>query len=271
MNSVVTERFMTCIDALKAQNKVKSMRQFAISLNYLPQGLSEMSNGRRDVTIELLRKAIEKYNINSEFIFTGLGPQLRDGKQEDLKILSIVTDSENKEYIVHVPIAAQAGYIDQFTDPLFVKELPSYNLPYDSIRGGSYRSFDIEGTSMEPTLQHSDKVVCSFIEPQYWEPAIKNGQVYVVLTDEGIVVKRLINHIRSNRTIDLVSDNSLYDIVKLPVGQVREVWWVRLKISPYLDKPLGQDSGLRDQLEHQNRMIEQLSNTVNQLAARRSA
>jgi len=271
MNSVVTERFMTCINTLKTQNKVKSMRQFAISLDYLPQGLSEMANGRRDVTIELLRKAIEKYDFNSDYIFTGVGPQLRNGKQSDLKVLSIVTDSENKEYIVHVPYAAQAGYIDQFTDPEFVKELPAYNLPYDNIRGGSYRSFDIEGTSMEPTLQHSDKVVCSFIEPQYWEHAIKNGHVYVVLTNDGIVVKRLINHIRSNHTLDLVSDNTLYDIVKLPISQVREVWWVRLKISPYLDRPSNHDTGLRDQLEHQNRMIEQLSNTVNQLAARRTA
>jgi phage repressor protein C with HTH and peptisase S24 domain len=262
---------MTCIETLKAHNKVKSMRQFAISLDYLPQGLSEMANGRRDVTIELLRKAIEKYGVNSEFIFTGLGPQLRDGKQNDLKVLTIVTDAENKEYIVHVPIAAQAGYIDQFTDPQFVKELPSYNLPYDNIRGGSYRSFDIEGTSMEPTLQHSEKVVCSFIEPQYWEPAIKNGQVYVVLTKDGIVIKRLINHIRSNRTLDLVSDNRSYEIIKLPVEQVREVWWVRLKISPYLDKTSIQDVDLYNQLEHQNRMIEELSNTISQLAARRSA
>jgi hypothetical protein len=124
---------------------------------------------------------------------------------------------------------------------------------------------------MEPTLQHSDKVVCSFIEPQYWEHAIKNGQVYVVLTDDGIVVKRLINNIRSNRMLDLVSDNNTYDIVKLPVTQVREVWWVRLKISPYLDKPATQDMNLKVQLEHQNRMIEQLSNTVSQLASRRSA
>jgi len=271
MNSVVTERFMTCIDALKALNKVKSTRQFALSLDYLPQGLSEMANGRRDVTIELLRKAIEKYDFNSEFIFTGHGSQLRDDKQNDMKVLTIVTDSADNEYIVHVPVAAQAGYIDQFTDPLFVKELPTYSLPYDNLRGGSYRSFDIEGNSMEPTLQHNDKVVCSFIEPQYWEHAIKNGQVYVIVTEEGIVVKRLINHIRSNRTLDLVSDNNMYDIVKLPAEQVREVWWVRLKISPYLDKPSSQDVGLRNQLEHQNRMIEQLSTTVSQLAARRSA
>ncbi len=271
MNSVVTERFMMCIDTLRSLNKVKSMRQFAISLDYLPQGLSEMANGRRDVTIELLRKAVETYELNPEFIFSGLGPQLRNDKQDEFKVLTVVTDSANNEYIVHVPFAAQAGYIEQFSDPQFVKELPSYNLPYDNIRGGSYRSFDIEGTSMEPTLQHSDKVVCSFIEPQYWEHAIKNGQVYVVLTDEGIVVKRLINHIRSDRALDLVSDNSTYDIVKLPVEQVREVWWVRLKISPYLDKPSSQDVNLQSQLEHQNRMIEQLSKTVNQLATRRSA
>ena len=56
MNSIVTERFIKCHDKLLANNQVRSSRQFAISLDYLPQSLSEIVKGRRDVTIELLRK-----------------------------------------------------------------------------------------------------------------------------------------------------------------------------------------------------------------------
>ena len=255
MQSAVTERFMQCVQKLIAENGVKSMRQFAISLDYLPQGLSEIANGRRDVTIELLRKAIEKYQFNSEFIFTGAGSKFKTDINADLKVLSIVTDRDDREYIVHVPVAAQAGYTDQFIDPSYIKELPTYNLPYDNIRGESYRSFDVSGSSMEPTLQHGDKVVCSFIEPQYWKQAIRDGQVYVVITTDGVVVKRLINRLRTHGTIDLVSDNSTYEVTELPAADIKEVWWVRLRITPYLDRPAAQTQDL-------NRVLERISKLV---------
>ena len=255
MQSAVTERFMQCLHKLIAENGVKSMRQFAISLEYLPQGLSEISNGRRDVTIELLRKAIEKYNFNPEYIFSGNGSKFKNEQRADLRVLSIVTDRDDKEYIVHVPVAAQAGYTDQFIDPEYIRDLPTYNLPYDNIRGESYRSFDVAGSSMEPTLQHGDKVVCSFIEPQYWKQAIRDGQVYVIITSDGVVVKRLINHIRTDAAIDLVSDNTSYEVSSLPITEVREIWWVRLRITPYLDRPAAQSQDL-------NRVLERISKLV---------
>lgn len=270
MNNVVTQRFMACIELLKSQNKIKSLRQFALSLDYVPQGLSEMSNGRRDVTIELLRRAIDKYHMNSEYIFTGNGPKLKTGDEKgDFRVLSVVTDSQNRECIVHVPVAAQAGYTDNLDDPEYFRELPAYSLPYDSFRSGSYRSFDVAGSSMEPTLQHGDKIVCSFIEPQYWQHAVKDGQMYVVVTQTDVLVKRLINHIRSSKEIDLVSDNTQYAITSLPVEDVRELWWVRLKISPYLDRPSTNSHGLEARLEQQSLLIDKLNDTVNSLIGRK--
>ena len=58
MNSVVTQRFINCHNKLKIDQRIRSSRQFALSLDYLPQSLSEILKNRRDVTIELLRKSI---------------------------------------------------------------------------------------------------------------------------------------------------------------------------------------------------------------------
>ena len=74
MNSIVTQRFIKCHNQLREDKRVKSSRQFAISLDYLPQSLSEILKGRRDVTIEVLRKAIHKYKLNPTYLFTGEGP-----------------------------------------------------------------------------------------------------------------------------------------------------------------------------------------------------
>ncbi|MFT5385521.1 MAG: hypothetical protein ACI81W_002929, partial [Saprospiraceae bacterium] len=68
--SIVTQRFIKCHNHLKEEGTVRSSRQFALSLDYLPQSLSEILKGRRDVTIELLRKAVEKYKINPVYIYT---------------------------------------------------------------------------------------------------------------------------------------------------------------------------------------------------------
>ena len=75
MKNVVTKRFVECHDELKKEKKIKSSRQFALSLDYLPQSLSEILKGRRDVTLELLRKATEMYNINPNYLFLGEGPK----------------------------------------------------------------------------------------------------------------------------------------------------------------------------------------------------
>ena len=68
LNSIVTQRFIKCHNKLREENRIRSSRQFALSLEYLPQSLSEILKGRRDVTIELLRKAVEKYKIKRSAI-----------------------------------------------------------------------------------------------------------------------------------------------------------------------------------------------------------
>lgn len=80
--NTVTKRFLDCFEQLKLTNKVRSGRQFAVSLDYLPQSFSEIVNGRREVTVELLRKATEQYGLNPAYLLMGLEPMiLRDHTQ----------------------------------------------------------------------------------------------------------------------------------------------------------------------------------------------
>jgi len=88
-NSIVTQRFIKCHNKLREIGTIRSSRQFALQLEYLPQSLSEILKGRRDVTIELLRKAVESYKINPVYVYTGEGPMFmsEEGKLENLVIL----------------------------------------------------------------------------------------------------------------------------------------------------------------------------------------
>ncbi|MEO1437994.1 MAG: S24 family peptidase, partial [Bacteroidota bacterium] len=198
MNSIVTQRFIKCHDKLREEGRVKSSRQFALSLEYLPQSLSEILKGRRDVTIELLRKAVETYKINPVYVYTGEGPMfMSEEDHKSFRVLTIVTNAQEDERIVHVPVPAQAGYASEETDPTFIQDLPTYSLPDYKYKVGTHRSFDVAGDSMEPTLFEGDKVVCSYLEPTLWETSIKDNYVYVIVTRGDVLVKRVTNKLKT--------------------------------------------------------------------------
>lgn len=273
MNSLVTQRFVKCINQLKSDGVVRSMRQFAMSVDYLPQSLSEILKERRDVTIELLRKSVEAYKMNPVYIYTGKGPLfMTDEDNKNLRVLTIVTNSQDDERIVHVPGPAQTAYASELSKPSFIQDLPSFTLPDYKYKVGTHRSFDVAGDSMETTLFEGDKVICSFLEPTLWETSIKNSFVYVIVTRGDILVKRVYNYLKDEKEIELHSDNSFYEPYRLSLGDIREIWYVRAKISPFLPSPQNISNILREemqelrkQLGNQNRMIELLNETMEKL------
>ncbi|MDH3651557.1 MAG: peptidase S24, partial [Saprospiraceae bacterium] len=183
MASIVTHRFIQCHDLLKEQGRVKSSRQFALSLDYFPQNLSDILKGKRDVPLDVIRKAVERFRINPLYLYSGEGAMFLDEKGDDsFRVLTVVTDNNGDEKITHVPIPAQAGYASDHIDPVLLKELPAYHIPGMYLHQGTFRSFDVSGDSMQPHLDHNDKVVCNFIEPADWISGVKDGHVYVIVT-----------------------------------------------------------------------------------------
>jgi phage repressor protein C with HTH and peptisase S24 domain len=273
MNSIVTQRFINCHNKLRKELRVRSSRQFAMHLEYLPQSLSEILKNRRDVTIELLRKAIEVYKMSPVYLFTGEGPMfMKEEEQKNFRVLTIVTDAQNDERIVHVPIPAQAGYASESSDPTFVQELPTYTLPDYKYKVGTHRSFDVAGDSMEPTLFEGDKVVCSYIEPTLWETAIKDSYVYVFVTKGDVLVKRVANKIKEDKTLILISDNAYYEPYQIKISDINEIWYVRAKISPFLPSPGNLKNMLREEIDelrktiqNQSKIIESLYKTIETL------
>ena len=268
MNSIVTQRFIKCHDKLREENRVRSSRQFALSLDYLPQSLSEILKGRRDVTIELLRKAVEHYKINPVYIYTGEGPMfMSEEGHKSFRILTIVTNAQEDEQIVHVPIPAQAGYAGEVADPAFIQNLPSFSLPDYKYKVGTHRSFDVAGDSMEPTLFEGDKVICSFLDPTLWETSIKDNYVYVIVTRGDVLVKRVNNLIKGQKQLELLSDNNFYETYRMNMGDIREIWYVRAKISPFLPSPNNIKKYLHEEIKELKSVINDQSRLINNLNA----
>jgi len=278
MNSVVTERFINCHNELLENRSIRSSRQFALALDFLPQSLGEILKKRRDVTIELLRKAIEVFDLNPNYLFSGSGDFLKNGlKSENSDILTVVTDSSGDEKIVHVPVSAQAGYGGQLHNPIYMEDLPTFTLPGDKFKMGTYRCFDISGDSMEPTLFDGDQVVCSYIEKQYWD-SLRDNYVYVIVTQNDVVIKRAKNRIKDLMHLELFSDNNYYNPYIMQLEEIKEIWYVNVKISPFMPSPSHKRNAmhpelndLRNTINNQTSLIKNLNTTIESLMKQNGA
>jgi transcriptional regulator with XRE-family HTH domain len=82
-SNIVTKRFVKCVKQLRDNNTIKTSRQFAQELDCLPQTLSEILNNRRDATVEVLRRAVERHHFNPIFLFTGEGAMFMTPKKAE--------------------------------------------------------------------------------------------------------------------------------------------------------------------------------------------
>ena len=259
--SDVTTRFLKCLDQLIEAGMVKSKRQFAFAVGYHPQGISEMASGRRDVPMDVVERAVSVFHFNPVYLFCGNGPFFKSADEDGLKLhhLTVLTDQKGAERIVHVPCPAQAGYGKSLDNPVFIQQLPSYQLPAAQFNSGTYRSFEISGSSMEPTFHQGDIAVAAFIESRYWEQGVKNDQIHIVVTKEEVLIKRILNRIRTEKIIECISDNPEYEPYIIPAKDIMEIWKVRMKLTTHLDPPeSGFTPGIAKQLMVQQKMLESL-------------
>lgn len=173
-----------------------------------------------------------------------------------LRVLSITVDYNDKENIELVPIKASAGYMNGFSDPAFISELPRFQLPM--LKGGTYRAFELSGDSMLPLLPGTI-VLAEYCDN--WE-SIKSGETYIIISkNDGIVYKRVYNQIGEKRQLILKSDNPMYDPYSVELNEVLEVW----KAKGYISLSLPEMPTENKDLTSINSMVKELQNQLNQI------
>ena len=152
--------------------------------------------------------------------------QKKDIEGKKLRVLSITVDKDDNENVHLVPQKAAAGYLNGFSDPEYVAELPKFYLPI--FNNGTFRAFEIKGDSMLP-LPSGTIIIGRYVEN--WRD-IKDNQTYILVTkSEGIVYKRVFSQIKNNETLRLVSDNKVYDAYEVSIEEINEVWEAKAFIS----------------------------------------
>lgn len=150
----------------------------------------------------------------------------KDIEGNKLRVLAVTVDKDDKENIHLVPQKAAAGYMNGFSDPEYVSELPKFYLPI--FTNGTYRAFEIKGDSMLP-LPSGSIIIGQYVEN--WKN-LKDDRTYVLVTNtEGIVYKRVYSSIKENETLRLVSDNKVYEPYEVNINEINEIWEAKAYIS----------------------------------------
>ena len=220
-----------------------SQAEFASQLNITRESVNKMERGRSNLskrTVSRLKQLLEKNSLG-EFSHDVniLGKASQKSGNHNLPYHLQRREQKAQDVPFRVPlvaIKAQAGYVKGYEQVDFMDGLEKYSLPPGiNPTGAVWRYFEIDGDSMEPSLSAGDVVLATMVPVEDWND-IKNFSVYIILTKDQLLIKRLYR--KSNSEWVMISDNEeLYPQVLLKVEDVNQLWLFRRHIRSRLIPP----------------------------------
>ena len=225
-----------------------SVRKFEETVGFSNGAFATQYKNNKSIGSDKIENILCSFpELNTEWLLTGNGEMLKsegateviktprveviapikvEGRSLMPKVIVLKDEDVEEERIPLVPVMAQAGYLQGYDDPQYIKELPMYNLP--GMRNGTFRIFQVEGLSMYPTLQSGSYVVGQFVED--WEH-ISDNRIYVVVSTEGVIVKRVLNRIEKYGSLYCKSDNRIFPHINVRLKDVKEIWECKMHLS----------------------------------------
>jgi hypothetical protein len=260
MNTMVTNRFIVCHDELKRHRKVRSSRQFALSLDYLPQSLSEILKGRRDVTLELLRKAVEKYDMNPVFLLTGKGSFFSGS--EDIRQEKKGGTSDSSTTISLVSHLLGKKYAAERRNSLFLSSLQSIKIPGIPVLDATWRAFEIQSGKSAPFLTPGDILISEKLDPTSGVKSIIGDKLYVVVTKSGILVNKIDLGAISKGILSLHAPDKKSKSIDLKLSELLELWEVKYKITGNVEHDDATYTSLLSEIKEIKRLLFTASNAL---------
>ncbi len=211
-----------------------SQAEFAAKIGYSREVVSKIEN-RKMPPSKWFLKAVEKFRnqhfssvsgsdviiLNKISHGSGNVPSYQEQRRKQKSI------SENI-LVPLVGIKAQAGYLKGYEQTDFLETLDQYSLPPGvNPKGLEWSYFEVDGDSMEPNISSGDIILTSLLPQEDWND-VKAGIVYVILTDEQLLVKRV--NRRGPKEWMLLSDNPSYSPISLDLSKLKQVWTLRRHI-----------------------------------------
>jgi len=240
------------------RHKHKESQQDLASAMGLPRTtLGDYERGKTEPNIAMLIKLAKHYKLKiDELINTKLSNKdLEIIRNKDLRVLAITVDQQNKGNIELVDSKAEAGYLDSYQDPEYIRDLPKISFP--GMSRGTYRGFEIRGDSMLP-IESGSIIISQYVEKL---SEIKSDNTYIIVSkSEGLVYKR-VRVDKKNKQLILISDNDSYLPYTIDFSDVDEVWGYHAHLS-FSDQKLTFSAMLEDKLSNIQNKLNNIQETI---------
>lgn len=228
------------------RRKVKA-KDLAPAIGVTESRLSQIFRDGKWDNLTQLRAAASFLGCSVDYLMTGRddlpdeGPTVSEADTEkylvggSIRPITVTVDASGHEVVAYVPVKAQAGYMRGYGDPQYVEKLPAFSLPALA-KNGTYRMFQVDGPSMQQLggkgLKDGDIVIAQYVEDIF---DLRDNRVYVVVSTDGIAIKRVLNRLKDKESPCLVmmsdNKNGEHPNYLLKPTQIREVWEAKKFIS----------------------------------------
>jgi len=165
---------------------------------------------------------------------------------------------DKDDAIPFVPIAAEGSYLQGFADEEYIEHMPKFYLPFLGLGQGVY-AFQVRGDSMSDRFNNGDVVFGQKVEQN---DALRWGEVYVLLCNDGLVVKELRRGPDDNH-FTLRSYNEHFDPYDILKSEVRQLYRYQASISFNSSNP--NRGGVVSFLKALSEQMSQVQNSLNNL------
>lgn len=197
------------------RNKFETMAN--ISLGYI----TNLKNAPKEAQLVKILNAAP--DLNRIWLLTGEGEMLKTSE-------AVPFTPHARAGIPLVSQYAYAGYLGGYGDPEYVGTLPTIDFTPDREMTGNWLAFEVKGDSMDDGTKDSyvegEIVICREVEPDYWRDSrlFINKRDFVIVHEEGILIKRITEHNVEAHTITIHSLNPMYPDRILHLEQVRQIF-----------------------------------------------
>lgn len=183
---------------------------------------------KKDENSEVRNIESKKSNAKLLYSHSDIEIQQEDGER--------FIDIGHGQYLMITPLIdeyAYAGYLSGYKDPEYIDELPKHYITVNKQHRGNYLSFSVSGDSMDDGTKQSipDGSVATGreIKRELWTSRfhIHKFQDYIIVSNEGIIAKRIIKHDIENGIItchSLNPDKETYPDFDLHLDEVKQIF-----------------------------------------------
>lgn len=226
------EKLNEAYEYLRNSGVIHTKKDLAESMSANRVNISKAFAGDKKYLTESFLKRLNSTfgNIfNEQWLLGESDNMLKDALITENEVIPKIIEFENFPFVSQ---KAYAGYLSGYADAEYVETLPTVAFPVDHTPQGNYLVFEVKGDSMNDGSYDSyldgDLVLCREIQIDLWKDSKLHFDKwdFVIVHEDGIIIKRIIDHDVENRTITIHSlnpDKKTYPDKEINLCEVRQI------------------------------------------------